>query len=58
MAYTHHSFIACEDCGERHYPGNKEACVETLKIQLEELQVIISDLKRQVEECVKYTERR
>jgi hypothetical protein len=27
----HFSHVTCDDCGERHYPGNKDECVEILK---------------------------
>uniref|UniRef100_A0A6H2A473 Uncharacterized protein n=1 Tax=viral metagenome TaxID=1070528 RepID=A0A6H2A473_9ZZZZ len=38
MVYTHHSFVTCDDCGERHSVGNREDCIEVLKERLEEHQ--------------------
>lgn len=31
MAYIHHSHTKCQDCGEKHRPGNSEECIELLK---------------------------
>ena len=46
MTFTHHSVIKCEDCGERHYPGNREGCIEILKAQIDELQTAEQDRDR------------
>ena len=43
MVYTHHSFIACDDCGQRHYPGNKDACIEALQFQMEKMRADIRE---------------
>lgn len=40
MAYIHHSHPKCDDCGERHTPGNPTECIEVLKEKLDELQQI------------------
>lgn len=50
MVYTHHSHTKCEDCGTRHIPGNTEACIETLKDRITELE---EGLKRIIHTPVK-----
>lgn len=46
MVYTHHSHMTCDDCGTKHIPGNSEACIETLKEQIAELEAANFELKR------------
>jgi hypothetical protein len=45
MPYLHHSHAKCEDCGERHIPGNPTECIEVLKGQLEEARQKIAELE-------------
>ena len=33
----HYSHVRCEDCGERHTPGNPTECIEILKERVAEL---------------------
>jgi|GEM_PF-5945012 len=54
MAYIHHSFVRCDDCGEQHYPGNKESCIEVLLDRIngleEDLRLLSEDAARLREE--------
>ena len=43
LLMIHHSNVMCDDCGERHTPGNKEECIEILKQQLANLEEGKSD---------------
>lgn len=45
MVFTHHSRVACENCGTKHIPGNTEACIETLKEQVTGLKADNRDLE-------------
>ena len=35
----HHSHVVCDDCGERHTPGNKEECIEQLQETIADIEV-------------------
>lgn len=38
MVYTHHSHPKCDTCGQKHFPGNTEACLEVLGQRCEDLE--------------------
>jgi hypothetical protein len=41
----HFSHIKCDDCGERHTPGNRDECIEVLKACLTEADGIATQLQ-------------
>jgi hypothetical protein len=47
--YTHHSHVKCEDCGERHFPGNSSACIEVLKEKIQYLEQELRHAETQLE---------
>ena len=48
MTFTHHSIVKCDNCGERHYPGNSEACIEILMARINELELELEDAEREI----------
>lgn len=48
MVYTHHSHRRCDDCGTKHVPNDKDACIETLKERIAQLEADLSEAVREV----------
>jgi len=42
----HHSFPTCDNCGARHVSGDREECIEQLKIQVAELKREVHSIKK------------
>ena len=47
--HCHHAYPLCDECGERHSPNDKDACIECLKLMIwslvEEGKEIIGQVK-------------
>ena len=47
----HHSYVTCDDCGKRHYPGNQSECIEQLRLQIADGTAEIERLQRELAMC-------
>lgn len=52
----HFSYVACNDCGERHTPGNPTECVAVLLARIASVDVQNAALTKVAEAARVYTE--